>query len=131
MSMLWINKIKKYFIRPIEFQLNTGNFQIELYFKLVFIHRRQWYWNTKGEQGVLPIYLKDEHEGLLLDVRLSRLSCRRRILKIDSPNGVKLGYIKKGFVPCFFMIRLTTTKYPCIKNKVHTLISLNSYSCDL
>lgn len=56
--------------------------------------------NTKKQQGGLPIYLKDEHEGLLLDVRLSKLSCRRRILKIDSPNGVKLGYVKKGFVAC-------------------------------
>lgn len=44
------------------------------------------------------IYLKDEHEGLLLEVRLTELSCQRRILKVDSPNGVKLGYVKRGCV---------------------------------
>ncbi|CAG2253334.1 unnamed protein product [Mytilus edulis] len=51
---------------------------------------------TKQEKEDLFIYLKDDHEGLLLEVRLTELSCRRRILKVDSPNGVKLGYVKKG-----------------------------------
>ncbi|XP_076106798.1 uncharacterized protein LOC143075310 [Mytilus galloprovincialis] len=51
---------------------------------------------TKQEKEDLFIYLKDDHEGLLLEVRLTELSCRRRILKVYSPNGVKLGYVKKG-----------------------------------
>ncbi|CAC5361204.1 unnamed protein product [Mytilus coruscus] len=52
--------------------------------------------STKQEKEDLFMYLKDDHEGLLLEIRLSELSCRRRILKVESPNGVKLGYVKKG-----------------------------------
>ncbi|XP_076105971.1 uncharacterized protein LOC143074368 [Mytilus galloprovincialis] len=51
---------------------------------------------TKQEKEDLFIYLKDDHEGMLLEVRLTELSCQRRILKVESPNGVKLGYVKKG-----------------------------------
>ncbi|CAC5361208.1 unnamed protein product [Mytilus coruscus] len=52
--------------------------------------------NNTHKQGDLSIFVRDEHDTLLLDVKLTILSCNRRILKIDSPNGIQLGYVKKG-----------------------------------
>lgn len=54
--------------------------------------------NIAQEKGDILINFKDEHNGLLLDVKLSELSCGRSISKIESPNGVILGYVKKGYV---------------------------------
>ncbi|XP_076105972.1 uncharacterized protein LOC143074369 [Mytilus galloprovincialis] len=52
--------------------------------------------NNTPKQGDVSIFLRDEHDILLLDVKLTKLRCNRRIMKIDSPNGIQLGYVKKG-----------------------------------
>lgn len=57
--------------------------------------------NNTPKQGDVSIFLRDEHDILLLDVKLTKLRCNRRIMKIDSPNGIQLGCVKKGFVIIF------------------------------
>lgn len=54
--------------------------------------------NNTHKQGDVSIFLRDEHDTLLLDVTLTKLSCSRRMTKVDSPNGFQLGFVKKGFV---------------------------------
>ena len=60
--------------------------------------------NNKHNQRDVSIFLRDEHDSLLLDVKLTKLNCSRKFMKIDSPNGIQLGYVKKRLVPlCIYL----------------------------
>lgn len=62
--------------------------------------------NNKNRQGDLSICVRDEHDSLLIDVKTTSFSYRRKILKIESPNGIRLGYIRMGFVTIMYILLL-------------------------